>query len=388
MLAGTDAKRRAQRDSLAVGNAYRIGVASEPVKERLVKVGDMPASRTRRSTPSTPSVARGFLSIAGHERAIGILRAHQRSGRLAHAYCLTGEEGIGKTALARALAEELLLGAGQPPRLEVHPDFWADDRPEAISIDEIRFHPERGAPAHDQSLQQFLSLKPFVAPLRVALLANAERMTEAAQNCVLKTLEEPPPNTVLVLTTAYPDHLLPTCLSRCQLIALSPVGRAAVVEMLRGRHRAGDDAETLAGLAHGRPGWALRVLDDAASVTRMDRWAEELASVAFEDVDGVLTYAARFGQGPQAEMRLVASEALRSFIAFLRDAMLLQAGLLSPMAAAREAGLEAWLGRVPPDQVRASLAGAQRTQLLIDQNVNPRLAMEVMLLDLRVRRPA
>ncbi|HXN57955.1 MAG TPA: hypothetical protein VN912_05150, partial [Candidatus Angelobacter sp.] len=159
----------------------------------------MPTSRTRRGATT---VVRGFAAIAGHQRAITILRAHQAAGRLAHAYCLIGEEGVGKTAVARALAEELLLGEGQPSRLEVHPDFWCDDRPEAISIDEIRFHPERGAPAHDQSLQQFLSLKPFVAPLRVALLANAERMTEAAQNCLLKTLEEPPPNTVLVLTTA------------------------------------------------------------------------------------------------------------------------------------------------------------------------------------------
>src|SRR5438270_12131220 len=209
----------------------------------------MPASRTRRNTVP---VARGFAAIAGHERAISILQAHRRAGRLAHAYCLTGEEAIGKTAVARALAEELLLGAGQPSRLEVHPDFWSDDRPEAISIDEIRFHPERGAPTHEQSLQQFLSLKPFVAPLRVALLANAERMTEAAQNCLLKTLEEPPPNTVLLLTTAFPDHLLPTCLSRCQVIGLSPVGRPALAELLTVRGCEAEKAELLAGLAHGR----------------------------------------------------------------------------------------------------------------------------------------
>src|SRR5947209_10616434 len=167
----------------------------------------MPASRTRRAPAP---IARGFAAIAGHQRAITMLRAQRAAGRLAHAYCLIGEEGVGKTAVARALAEELLLGEGQPSRLEIHPDFWSDDRPEAISIDEIRFHPERGAPAHDQSLQQFLSLKPFVAPLRVALLANAERMTEAAQNCVLKTLEEPPPHTVLILHTGYPDHFPPT----------------------------------------------------------------------------------------------------------------------------------------------------------------------------------
>jgi DNA polymerase III subunit delta' len=362
-------------------------VASGTVKERLVKVAAVPASRTRRAGSITTPV-RGFAAIAGHERAISTLRAHQRAGRLAHAYCLIGEESIGKAAVARALAEELLLGEGQPSRLEVHPDFWSDDRGEAISIDEIRFHPERGAQAHDQSLQQFLSLKPFVAPLRVAILANAERMTEAAQNCLLKTLEEPPPNTVLVLTTAFPDHLLPTCLSRCQLIALSPVGRSTLAGFIAARSGSPEEAEALAGLAHGRPGWALRAMADRAWVTRLDRWAEELAGLAFEDVDGVLTYASRFGQGPQADMRLVASDALRGFTAFLRDAMLLQAGLLNRMPASRQSALEGWVARVPADHVRAALAAAQRTQLLIDQNVNPRLAMEVMLLDLRVRRPA
>src|SRR5436309_1005724 len=134
----------------------------------------------------------------------------------------------------------------------------------------------------EQSLQQFLSLKPFVAPLRVALLANAERMTEQAQNCVLKTLEEPPSNTVLLLTTAYPDHLLPTCLSRCQLISLSPVARPAMVEFISARQTNDAEAEALVGLAHGRPGWAVRAMSDRDWVVRMDRWAEQLAALAFE----------------------------------------------------------------------------------------------------------
>ncbi len=347
----------------------------------------MVATRTRRGL-AKPETAVGLARIAGHERALGILQAQRAAGRLAHAYCLTGDAGIGKTALATALAEELLLGPGQPPRLEVHPDYWSDDRAEAISIDEIRFHPEKGAQAHDQSLQQFLSLKPFIAPLRVALLANAERMTEAAQNCLLKTLEEPPPNTVLILTTAYPDHLLPTCLSRCQVIALSAVGRSALALFLQSRGCDVDKAQVLAGLAHGRPGWALQAHGDAAWAAGMDRWAEELAALAFEDADGVLSYAARFGQGPQAEMRLKAFEALRAFTGFLRDAMLFTAGIGGSMPPARRMLLEAWTHRVHPGHLRASLAGAQRTQLLIDQNVNPRLAMEVMLLDLRLRRPA
>ncbi len=343
-----------------------------------------PGTATPQRTGST-----GFASVIGHAHTIAALQGQRRLGRLAHAYCLIGEEGVGKTSVARALAEELLLGPGQPPRLDVHPDFWIDDRDEAISIDEIRFKPERVAEVHDQSLQQFLSLKPFVASGRVAILANAERMTEAAQNCLLKTLEEPPPNTVLVLTTAYPDHLLATCLSRCQLLQLAPVPAATLGTWLQTAWHAKERAPDLAALSHGRPGWAVRALSDPARLAAAERWEAELPALAFADVDTILGYTVRFGQGPAADQRLVAGEALRALTVWLRDAVLVQAGLAeTPLSPSRRRALEQWVSGVPPAHLRASLAGAQRTQLLIDQNVNPRLAMEVLLLDSRVPVPA
>ena len=334
----------------------------------------------------TSAQVRGFSGVLGHERAIRLLSTQRAGGRLAHAYCFTGDEGIGKTTVARALAEEMLLRAGQPSRLDVHPDFWIDDRSEAISIDEIRFQPEKGAQAHDQSLQQFLSLKPFSAESRLALIANAERMTEAAQNCLLKTLEEPPPHTVLVLTTAYPEHLLPTCLSRCQMIALSPISRSELVSWLREREGDNLKADTIAAFAQGRPGIALRAFKDPEWVERLAKWADELSSLVFADTDEILSYAVRFGQGPAAEQRVIAGEALRALTIRLKDAMLIQAGMeeWAALPASRWPEVEEWGRRVSADHLRRCLLGAQRTQLLIDQNVNPRFAMEVLLLDLRV----
>src|ERR671922_1019419 len=213
----------------------------------------MPTRKAEAAPTARTEERRGFDRVLGHERVISMLNAQRRAGRLAHAYCLIGDESVGKTTVALALAEEPLLEPGRPQRLLVHPDCWLDDRSDAISIDEIRFHREKGALAHDTSLQQFLSLKPFMARGRVAILANAERMTEAAQNCLLKTLEEPPENTVLMLTTAYPDHLLPTCLSRCQVLSLGPVPRGQLAGWLRDRYGR-EDAEALAAFAQGRPG--------------------------------------------------------------------------------------------------------------------------------------
>jgi DNA polymerase-3 subunit delta' len=331
-------------------------------------------------------MTRGFARVLGHQRAIAALQAQLRSGRLAHALCFIGEESIGKTTLARALAEEVLLADTQVPRLEVHPDYWIDDRVEAISIDEIRFAPEKGAQAHDQSLQQFLSLKPFTALCRVAVLANAERMTEAAQNCLLKTLEEPPPNTVLILTTAYPDHLLPTCLSRCQVMALSPVNRTALETWLREQVGAHEEASRLAAFAQGRPGLAVRAQRDPAWFRAWERWTAELIPLAFAPLSEVLTYAGRFGQGPAAEQRPYASAALRALSGWLKDAILVQAGAGTDGGPGGEdrGRLTEWVTRIPAGHLPRALAAAQRTQLLIDQNVNPRLAMETFLLDFRV----
>src|SRR5438552_15015702 len=122
----------------------------------------MPASRTRRNTAP---VARGFAAIAGHDRAISILRAHRRAGRLAHAYCLTGGEAIGKTAVARALAEELLLGAGQPSRLEVHPDFCRVTGPRRSASTAFEFIRSGARPRTKRPWTSSWSSKPSLLPL-------------------------------------------------------------------------------------------------------------------------------------------------------------------------------------------------------------------------------
>jgi DNA polymerase-3 subunit delta' len=206
---------------------------------------------------------------------------------------------------------------------------------------------------------------------------------------LLKTLEEPPPNTVLVLTTAYPDHLLATCLSRCQILQLAPVPAATLETWLRTSWHAGERAPDLAALAHGRPGWAVRALSDPTRLAAAERWEAELPALAFADVDTILAYTVRFGQGPAADQRLVAGEALRALTAWLRDAVLVQAGLgETSLSGSRRRALEQWVSGIPAVHLRAFLAGTQRTQLLIDQNVNPRLAMEVLLLDSRVPVPA
>lgn len=218
-----------------------------------------------------------FSPIAGHAAAVALFRHQLASGRLPHAYLLVGEPMLGKTALARALAAMLLP---EYP-LSRHPDYWEDDRAEALKIDEIRLLPDRQPEFHQQSLQAFLSMKPAIGTHRVAVISNVGRLADPVQGILLKTLEEPHPGRVLILTTPSlsPFVVLPTVVSRCQRVALHAAPQDRIETLLASRGVDGERARLLAELSRGRPGWAVRAADDEGVIDRHEHWSERLDEV-------------------------------------------------------------------------------------------------------------
>lgn len=320
--------------------------------------------------------------MVGHEHTIGLLRAQMESGTLSHALLLVGEDRIGKTTLARALAEERLLGGPSPRRVDWHPDFWIDDRDEPLKVDEIRFQ-AREDRVHAQSLQQFLALMPFAGGSRVAVLANADRMTDEAANCLLKTLEEPPGRSTLVLTTARADRLAPTVVSRCQALALSPLSDAAVEAWLVRAGVPPIHAAEVAALARGRPGWAWAAARHDEEWTRHQEWLRQLLEMSMASPLALVEYADRFGEDREpAQREARAREALAVWQLWLRDCAVLAVG--SPELASHRTHAEAlqrfgtrWSAGHLVRMLQLSLEAQQR----IEQHVNPRLAMEVFLLE-------
>ncbi|TME17831.1 MAG: hypothetical protein E6I63_01870 [Chloroflexi bacterium] len=234
--------------------------------------------------------AAAFEGVAGHSRALRLLESQLQRDHLAQAYLFTGEANLGKTEVARRLAKALLP---EHP-LERHPDYWEDDRGRAIPIDEIRLLPDRQPEFHAQSLQHFLSLKPAIATRRVALITSVGRLKDEVQGILLKTLEEPHPGRVIILTSPgiSPFVVLPTVVSRCQRLSFHAVAEDEIQALLEARGVAAATAAGLARLSRGRPGWALRAAQDADVLTRHAAWLERLQDVMGGPADAALRLAA------------------------------------------------------------------------------------------------
>jgi DNA polymerase-3 subunit delta' len=192
------------------------------------------------------------------------LQQRRHAQRLPHALLLSGPAGTGKLRFATAFAESLLCqtpnddgsACGHCKACELvaagsHPD-WTTIAPEeegkAIKVDQVR------------SLANFTSLHAHYGGFKVVTLQPVEQMNQAAANSLLKTLEEPSDNTVLLLITANPQRLLPTIRSRCQVLHFEPPARPEALAWLIPQ-LADQDAERLLEIAAGAPVTALKLAD-------------------------------------------------------------------------------------------------------------------------------
>jgi DNA polymerase-3 subunit delta' len=199
-----------------------------------------------------------FRDVVGHQRPLQILRKGIETGRVYPAYLFTGMEGIGKRLVALNVAKALncpnqegdacdCCPSCQRMSKGVHPDLLQiNPAGEAIKIGQIR------------ELQRFLAFKPYEARWRVIIVDGAERMTREASNAFLKTLEEPPQGTTIVLVATAIEGLPPTVLSRCQRIPFNPLSQEEVTKILAD-HLMAEEIQNLAPLAGGSPGRALRM---------------------------------------------------------------------------------------------------------------------------------
>lgn len=318
--------------------------------------------------------------VIGHDWAVELVNLAFNSGRTRHAYLITGPASIGKTAIARAMAMAFncLADEGRPCQIcractliakGSYPDVTTIEAERiggTLKIDQIR------------EMQRVASLRPYEAQNRVILLRRFHEANVAAQNALLKTLEEPPANVKLILTAEDGNLLLPTIRSRCQPLPLKPLRITEVKNALEKHWNAApDQAELLAHLSGGRIGWAIRALQDETTLA--------LRHESIELLENLISSPRRV-RFEQAEVLAKDKDKLHEILllwqSYWRDMFLVVNGSTGWVSNVdRESFMTQLVKQLPPEVFLKALASTRLTMNYIARNVNTRLAVETLLLD-------
>lgn len=327
-------------------------------------------------------------NLLGHEWAVDMLRRHVARGETRHAYLLAGAPGVGRRTLALRLAQALNcekpVAPGEPcfncrtcKQIEAmqHADLSivqaVDDEGDAkdggtLKVDQIR------------AVQRTLNLKPYQSPYRVALFLRFHEANDNAANALLKTLEEAPPHAVLLLTADNPEQLLPTINSRCEILRLRPLPLEAIVADLLDRGVDEDRARLLAHISGGRPGFARRLVDDAALLEKREERLNDLQTLLPSTRVEKFSYAEKLTKDKD-----VMRQTILVWLSYWRDVLLRVAGAETPLINVdRNMEIEFLAGRLDLSSARKVVNDHESALEKMERNVNARLLAEVLLMDL------
>ncbi len=332
--------------------------------------------------------------VVGQDRVVSLLQRSLEKGAIAHAYLFVGPAHVGKMTLAINLAQALNCEVAEPPCGECtscqkiasakHPDVQtigltsnnnsaeAKSRVE-ISIDQIR------------EMQHSANLPPFEGRCKVFIIDGAELLSNEAANCLLKTLEEPVGRVIFVLLTSN-DGLLPaTVVSRCQRLELFPLAASEVETVLNSR---GDiepqKAQLLARLSHGCLGWALSAASDDSLLELRAERIDRLLDIFNADYEERFTYAAQLAT-QFSQSRGLVQEILDLWLDWWRDLLLVKVGYSDTITNVDQlATLNEIVKGYNLAQIRVVINSIQAAGEQLGQNANPRLVLEVLMLDIPV----
>lgn len=330
--------------------------------------------------------------VIGQTKAVELLRRSLDNGRLAHAYLFVGRPHVGKTTLAINLAQALNCEQGVQPcgqcrsclRIAAgnHADVQvirrsADANPgEAITKKEIGI-------AQIRELQRAASLQPYEGRQRVFIIDGAEYLNEESANCLLKTLEEPPPKVLFILLTVNEGRLLPTIVSRCQRVELSPLP-APVIEqaLIEQWQTAPEKARVLSRLCHGGIGWAISASLDESLLQEHSQRLAELIALTAGTLDQRFAFAAKLATQFNKSRDSV-EEMLGLWLEWWRDVLLVKEECAHfATNVDQEVTLHQYAQRYSLTEIRGFIEAIRAALQQLDQNANPRLVLEVLMLSI------
>lgn len=339
-------------------------------------------------------------SIIGHTASLAELKRTLESGLAAHTFAFLGPPGVGKKATAIEFAAALLCEAAERPCGECRScrDVLAGRHPDVELVAPGGICDEADHRDHSDSrdlricqirrLQRLISLSPYVASRRVVIVDAADSLHTESANAFLKTLEEPPGDTVIVLLVEREERLPETVLSRCQRVLFHRLDNEEVRSALSARGAEAEQADEIVAASQGHIGWALRALEDPSLLSERRLSLDNALRVAHSQL------AARFAWARQAESRDPHSRErirreLEVWHGWWRDVLLAASG-----------ASEGFINRDRQDELLKEgklygtvevvdfLRSLLRTQELLETNVDAQLALENLTLDMPAPRVA
>jgi DNA polymerase-3 subunit delta' len=347
-----------------------------------------------------------WQGIEGHDRIVARFRQALAHGRLASTFLFVGPDGIGKRMFALALAKSLLCERHDEAQFDAcgmcpscvqvdagtHPDVHVVGLPEGKSSIPIKLLIGEDETRMREGLCFDISLKPFGGKRKIAIIGDADYLNRAeVANCLLKTLEEPPPRSVLILVGTSESKQLPTIRSRSQVVRFEPLSREIVERLLVEKQLVADAAEArrLAAQSEGSVSRALELADPDLWNFRDDlltalareplesyRLAQSL--VPFVDAAGK--------EAPPRRAR--ARQVIRFAVEFYRRLLQRQVGPDEKFGGEDERVVNTAIqaGQTDPETTAARIERSLEALSHIDRNANQTTLLEAWLDDLRIAR--
>lgn len=343
-----------------------------------------------------------WSSLRSHSDQIEMLRRSIQRGRLAHTYLFAGSAGVGKSLFARILAQCLLCERVTDEDLDTcgecsscrqmsagsHPDFFYVGCPEGKGEMPVALFLGEKEKRGQEGLIHDLALRPMIASRRVAIIDDANQMNEEGANAMLKTLEEPPADSLLILIAENLDPILPTIRSRCQLLRFGGLSEKDVAELLVQHELAStpEEATAAASMSDGSLLTAQQLLNPELRTLR-EQLYKYLAAAELDPMSAAkaMTAGVESLSGNTQEQRQNAGWLIRFAQEFYRQATLVLSGA-PPAVVPRE--VEVFCNR----QTKHGSAGLELTMAMFDQavmaenrvswNINPLRTLEALFDDL------
>ena len=201
-----------------------------------------------------------FEKIIGNQAIKEMLAKAIENETLSHSYLFVGTQGIGKKLLAKEMAKKILSFDG-----ESHPDFMCIEPEEnSIKIAQIRI------------LQKKIQEKPIIADKKVYIIDNADTMTVEAQNCLLKTLEEPPEFAIIILIGSQESAFLTTIKSRCMIVKFGPIQEDKIIQFMKDNYAIEGISQNQLEMFQGSIGKAILLKDKQEQYGKIEDMIENL----------------------------------------------------------------------------------------------------------------